>query len=157
MSNDSLLGLQWAAPAQSEILVKVVLVHGEFDMFTEKTLRFPESESGLAQMAIEALQRLSPVLSDVSRMSVIEDACAGIANQLNVSPEALYDVVEPVFERDLIYDYYAPMLAIRVEHRTPEGTRSALFDGHPYKFVGYIPSQVFQRRWDTFLESWGAR
>lgn len=126
-------------------------------MFTEKVLRFAESESGLAQTAIEALRHLSPVLSDVSRRSVIEDACASIATQLNVSPEALYDMIEPVIERDPIYDCYAPMLAIRVEHRTPEGTRSALFDGHPYMFVGHIPSQVFQRRWDTFLESWGAR
>jgi hypothetical protein len=167
--NNSILGLQWSAPTQSEILVKVVLSHGDDDVFTTQTLRFTDGATGIerAQIAIEALPHLSDMLANsrcLEKVSLEDEdvrdrvfahadeddikACAVVAKRLGIPLKKLYQVLSPVIQLDVKYEQYACIVGMAVEHRTPEGIRRAVFSTsaggtvlHHYKALKDVSAQ----------------
>ena len=131
MNNESLLGLAWAAPAQPEILVKVLLSHGDWDVFEEQTLRFPDNPRGQkkAKLAVDVLPYLSQVLREPDAYDHdAEQLCVLVAERADVpSADELFAMFEPLIRVDLAYDQYALVAAVRVEHRTAQHTAHAVF------------------------------
>jgi hypothetical protein len=172
--NNSMLGLQWSAPTQSEILVKVVLGHGDSDVFATQTLRFTDGATGIenAQLAIDALPHLSALLPDTWKFEDVDlededvrdrvfayateediKACVVVAKRLNVPLKKLYQILSPVIVMDLKYGQYASIVGMAVEHRTPEGTRRAVFSSseggtvqHHFKALKDISAQSLARQ-----------
>jgi hypothetical protein len=169
MNSKSILGLQWSAPTQAEILVKVVLAHGDDDVFATQILRFTDGATGVerAQLAIDALPHLSKVLSNTRQFKNVDlegedvrdrvfahadeddiKACAVVAQRLGVPLKKLYQVLSPVIQLDLKYEQYACIAGMAVEHRTPEGIRRAVFSTseggtvlHHYKALNDVSAQ----------------
>ena len=141
MIGEPLLGLEWSAPEHPEILVKAILAHGDDDVFAEKVMRFWDGEIGRpkASLVIAALPILSRVLRKhppekiddekvIAALVAKELDSSADTKELDATANALWEIIEDLVVPDLKYDdQWVRIIGMRIEHRTPQGTRHAVF------------------------------
>jgi hypothetical protein len=159
--SDTLLGLQWPAPARSEIRLTIIMLHGEgYRVFSESRLTFPDTEEGRAraQFAMAALPYISEATE--SRIRHLrrdgDKVCAAAAREMNLPEEDLISLFSTIFVEDARYPTYLALpIAYTLEHHTEEGIRRAVF---PYR-IGKVRhfqvtanlrnfNPVYLRHWD---------
>lgn len=145
MTDDALLGLQWADPNPPEFRLRVVLNHG-----AETVLSYPDTPEGRQQvsLAIDALPLISDELSADIWLPSIERICEAVAAELpagfKAPPKALEEICFAVMKRDAEYagESYQVLVGLIVEHHSAQGVRRALFSDDQGRTERYLALHV---------------